>query len=263
VTRDPARLAGPVPSGRSLDELLLAACARGDLPGLRGLIRSYARWLADQAAGGELPGTLVFAETTNVVVAGDPGRFAVLDPSWELAGPVPFRPALGRLLRQFALRLVTGGHRHPWPSTLDLDGIAATLLAMAGYPGDRGLLGGAVLLEAELAAAREGLPAVGEARLIAELTQGAPPSPLSHRDALRAVRRLAAGLRQERGRADWLDARLHDAEAVADRGKKLEAECARRQAELRAVRRSASFRLGRMITFPVRYARRVSGRLAR
>jgi hypothetical protein len=248
--------------------LVLAACARGDLPRLRGLLRSYTRWLAGQAgqagpAGrtsgpGVLPGSLVFADTTNVVVldgAGD-DRFALLDPSWELVEPVPFRPALARVLRGFALRLMAGGHRHPWPTTLDCDGITITLLAMCGYPGDRGLLGAAVLLEAELTAAREGLPGPDEARLIGDLTQGVPRRPLSHRDALRAVRRLTEEARQERGRADWLDARLRDAETAIEHGKQLEVECARRQAQLRAIRRSASFRLGRLITFPVRLARR-------
>ncbi|HEX6470990.1 MAG TPA: hypothetical protein VF069_17960 [Streptosporangiaceae bacterium] len=257
VTRDPARLAGAVPPGRSFDELLLAACARADLPGLRGLLGSYARWLADGAAAGgdgpdRLPGHLVFADTTNVVVDGD-RRFALLDPSWELAEPVPFRTALARTLRRFALRLVSEGHPHPWPSTLDLDGIALTLLAMAGHPGDRGLLGEAVRLEAEIVAAREGLPGHEEARLIAELEHGVPCRPPSHRDALRAARKLADDLRQERGRAEWLDDRLREAEATI----------AKRQAEVRALRRSASFRVGRMITCPVRLARRAARRRRR
>jgi hypothetical protein len=257
VARDPARLAGAVPSGRSFDELLLAACARGDLPGLRGLLGSYARWLAGEATAGgadpdRLPGHLVFADTTNVVIDGD-RRFALLDPSWELAEPVPLRTALARVLRRFALRLVAEGHPHPWPSTLDLDGITVTLLAMAGHPGDRGVLGRAVRLEAEIVAAREGMPAHDEARLIADLEHGVPSRPPSHRDALRTARRLADDLRQERGRADWLDGRLREAEEAV----------ARRQAEMRALRRSASFRLGRAITGPVRLVRRAVRRRRR
>ncbi|MFG2002626.1 hypothetical protein ACGFNU_26055 [Spirillospora sp. NPDC048911] len=258
VQREAARLAGPVPGGRLLDELLHRLCAMSDVPGLRRLLQAYAGWLAGQPATAR-----VFATPDNVIVDGD--RFAVLDPSWELADDEPFDVALALALRRFAARLLGGGHRHPWPTTLDLDGIASTLLAMAGHPGDRVLLGTAVRLEAEIGAARRGLPAAEHARLLAELEAGETGEPLGHREALLARRRLGEELAEARARAEWLDAKLRAKEDELARTKETaehrRAQVKELKTQLRGIRASKAFKFGRMVTAPPRVARRNLRRL--
>ncbi|GAA2090462.1 hypothetical protein [Actinomadura alba] len=272
VLRDPARLAGPVPSGRTLEESLLAACALSDVPAVRRLLGAYAGWLAGLA-----PGAMAFATLDNVVPDGD--GFAVLDPSWELAGEVPFSLALARSLRRFAVGLIAGGQPHPWPGTLDLDGVAVTLLAMAGNPGDRALLGRAVELEAEIEAAVRGLPAAEHARLLAELRSGVVREPLGHREALTAHRRLADDLAAARARSEWLDATLKAKEAEYAKAaetaqgkleelrrqrredqaeiKRLRQEVKVKEAQVKALRDSLSHRVGRLATAPLRALRGV------
>jgi hypothetical protein len=272
VLREPARLTGPVPSGRTLEESLLTACALSDVPAVRRLLASYASWLAAQE-----PGIRAFAMPDNVAVERE--RFAVLDPSWELAGEVPFELALARGLRRFAAGLVVGGHSHPWPTTLDLDGVAVTLLAMAGHPGDRVLLGQAVELEAEIQAAVRGLSAAEHARLLAELQSGVVREPLGHREALTAQRRLTEELADARARTAWLDRTLKAKETEYAKAaeiaqgkleelrrqrredqaeiKRLRQEVKVKEAQVKALRNSLSHRVGRLATAPLRALRGV------
>ena len=104
--------AGPLPPGRLLEELLLGACLRHDLPAVRGLL---AGWMA----------ALPDATPDNVVVAGE--TFSRLDPSV---------PARADVLRGFAATLRTGGYAHPWPAATDLRTLTAILHGAAGLPGD-------------------------------------------------------------------------------------------------------------------------------
>lgn len=104
--------AGPVPPGRLLEELLLGACLRHDLPAVRRLLTG---WLA----------ALPAASPDNVVVAGE--TFTELDPSV---------PARADVLRGFATTLLTGGYAHPWPAATDLRTLTAILHGAAGLPGD-------------------------------------------------------------------------------------------------------------------------------
>jgi hypothetical protein len=103
---------GPLPTGRLLEELLLGAALRHDLPTLRRLLTG---WMA------ALPG----ATADNVVV--DHDRFAVLDPS----GPETPDP-----LRRFGQTLLGGVYPHPWPAATDLGTLTAILHAAAGLPAD-------------------------------------------------------------------------------------------------------------------------------
>jgi len=108
--RDLSALTGPLPAGRLLEELLLAACLRHDLPVIRRLLTG---WVA------ALPG----ATADNVVV--DHDAFMLLDPS------VPAQP---EVLRRFAQTLIGGVYTHPWPAAIDLGALTAILHGAAGLP---------------------------------------------------------------------------------------------------------------------------------
>jgi hypothetical protein len=111
--RDAARLTGPMPTGRLLEELMLAACLRHDLRGARRMLTDWARWAPD--------GFDVSFE--NVLLDGE--TYAVLDPSRPALAPQP-------ALRRFAGTLLAGGYAHPWASATDPETLAAVLIAAAG-----------------------------------------------------------------------------------------------------------------------------------
>jgi hypothetical protein len=270
VIREPKRLHGQIPAGSSLEVELLNVCANADTPALRRMLRVYGSWLAGQCVDGLLPGNLVFAEPGNVLIAGE--SCVVLDPSWELAEPIPYRLALARMLRQFTLRMLAGGHRNPWPSTLDLDGIAIVLMSMTGQSCDRALLQASVRLEAELTAARKGLTALEESQLISALESGRPSEVVGHREALMALSVRTEELAEARSREELLNASLLAAKNAADqqnlkleklKAEKVAAVQARkdearlRVTELRRIRSSRSYRLGRLATSPFRLAGRM------
>lgn len=261
IARDATRLGGLVPPGRMLDQMLLTACALCDLPTLRGLLRSYANWMSEQP-----PAAQPFATPDNVVVdeGGPPAaepHWALLDPSWELAEPVASGVALVRALRGFAGGLLAGGHRHPWPTTLDVDGITSVLLAMAGRRPDRMLLGQAVRLEAEIVAAKNRLPITDRERLVGELERGLLPSPMGVREGSLERERLITELGEARDRAVWLDATLREKEArllqATEAHAKARAELRVSRAELQALRASTPYRIGRLIVAPKRRAVRL------
>jgi hypothetical protein len=108
--RDVSGLNGPLPAGRLLEELLLAACLRHDLPIVRRLLTG---WAAAQ------PG----AAADNVVV--DQDTYAILDPSV---------PPPTDVIRRFAQTLLGGGYAHPWPAATDLSTLTAILHGAAGLP---------------------------------------------------------------------------------------------------------------------------------
>lgn len=101
---------GPIPAGRLLEELLLGAALRHDLPTLRRLLTG---WMA----------ALPSATADNVVV--DHDQFARLDPAV---------PDTGDGLRRFAQTLIAGTYPHPWPAATDLDTLSAILHGAAGLP---------------------------------------------------------------------------------------------------------------------------------
>ena len=110
--RDLSALAGPLPAGSLLEELLLSAGLRHDLPTIRRLLTG---WMAAR------PG----ATADNVVVERD--TFALLDPT------VPEQPDT---LRRFAQTLLGGVYPHPWPAATDIDTLTAILHGAAGLPAD-------------------------------------------------------------------------------------------------------------------------------
>ena len=108
--RDLSGLTGPLPAGRLLEEVLLGACLRHDLPLVRRLLTG---WMAALPQG----------SADNVVVHAD--AYAILDPSV---------PSDGDVLRRFARTLLAGGYTHPWPAATDLRALTSVLRAAAGLP---------------------------------------------------------------------------------------------------------------------------------
>jgi SAM-dependent methyltransferase len=108
--RDLSVLAGPLPTGRLLEELLLGAALRHDLPLLRRLLTGWIEALPE-------------ATPDNVIVRED--SYQVLDPSL---------PPQTDVLRRFAQTLLGGGYAHPWPAATDLPTLTAILHGAAGLP---------------------------------------------------------------------------------------------------------------------------------
>jgi hypothetical protein len=253
VGRTPGLLTGPVSGDQLLDELLLRSCAEHDLPGVRELLRGYAGWLAGQQIDGQVSGQLVFATTDNVVTDGH--RHALLDPSWQLSQPVPLALALNRALRRFAVTLLSTALPHPWPHALDVDGLTVSLAAAAGHPIDRSAASRAAVLECEVQAGQRLLDADAEQELYCELTsvvaQHAGLAARSYRDLVAGMSRLAGDLLAAREQVAWNEQRAEWREdRLRDREKLLQI----RDRQLRGYRNSGSFRVGRMMTAPLRVA---------
>ena len=122
--RDPARLNGPLPTGRLLEELLLSACLRHDLPALRRLLTGWATWL------GTLGAERAYATVDNVVLDGD--TYVLLDPSRRSTELLETDTVAVVALRRFAETLLTGGYAHPWPAAIDDNELTAVLTGAAG-----------------------------------------------------------------------------------------------------------------------------------
>jgi hypothetical protein len=105
--------AGPateLPAGRLVEELLIGACLRHDLPTLRRLLTA---WAARQPT----------ASFDNLLLDGD--TFRVLDPARPAVEPAV-------VLRGFARTLLVGGYAQPWPAAADVPALTTILLAVAG-----------------------------------------------------------------------------------------------------------------------------------
>jgi hypothetical protein len=201
--RDDSGLTGPLPKGRLLEELLLAACLRHDLRTARRLLTGWAL-----SAG---PGTF-----DNVLVDGD--TFALLDPS-----RAPVSPAAA--VRRFAETLLSGGYAHPWASATDLGSLAAVLGAAAGLdelPPQRADSGPADELD-ELPPQRAGSGPADEL----------PPRPAESGPAFDSPRAPFDSLREQEEQLRRLREQLADAD---ERATWFAAELAGRDAELRRAR---------------------------
>jgi hypothetical protein len=117
-----------LPAGRTLEDSVLAASQRRDLPGLRKLLTA---WQRSDAAG-------VPADQT---VVGPDGDFTGLTPAAD--------PATA--LRRLAGALINAGHVDLWPAPVGEAGLTALLAAMSGRP-----------IEPVTGAAEPGPPAVRE-----------------------------------------------------------------------------------------------------
>ncbi|MFG2104656.1 class I SAM-dependent methyltransferase [Micromonospora echinaurantiaca] len=247
--RDPAALTGPVPDGRLLRTLLLDGCLRRDLDGLRRLLRGYAAWLAGQAGpDGRLAGAAALAGVDNVVVAGD--RYAVLDPSWRAAEPLPGPVVLARALWRFAAELLTGGYAHPWTSTLDVPGLTIVLGGLAGHELSRATVDAAVGTEAAVTAALHGLDTDRRVALAGELRAveptDPPPGPRSYQQLREAWLRQREELTRLGALLKWTEELLTSRERALRRA----------DATIQLLSGSLSYRVGRLAITPARLAKR-------
>ncbi|MDO3705890.1 class I SAM-dependent methyltransferase [Micromonospora sp. C28SCA-DRY-2] len=247
--RDPAELTGPVAEGRLLRTLLLDGCLRRDLDGLRRLLRGYAAWLAGQAGpDGRLAGAVALAGVDNVVLAGD--RYAVLDPSWRAAEPLPGPVVLARALWRFATELLTGGYAHPWPSTLDVAGLTIVLGGLAGHDLSRATVDAAVETEAAVTAALHGLDSDRRVALAGELRAveptDPPPGPRSYQQLREAWLRQREELTRLGALLKWTEELLTSRERALRRA----------DATIQLLSGSLSYRVGRLAITPARLAKR-------
>ncbi|MEV4410707.1 class I SAM-dependent methyltransferase [Catellatospora sp. NPDC049609] len=254
VGRDLSLLAGPVPAGPGFARVLRDACRRRDTPRVRRLLIAYADWLRGHAdERGLVGGAYACTGLDGLVLTGDGP--AVLDRSW-FAGERPYPVVLARTLRRFAVDLLTRGAVHPWPDTLDADALTLVLTGAAGQRPDPDAVAQAVAFEADLRAARAGLDRTGRdelARRLAAVDAGTPPDVAAYQELLLAHRRLRTELEHARGVTARTDQQRRAAEDAL-RGAR------RTAAQLRG---SASFRLGRALLAPARWARAAVRRLRR
>jgi hypothetical protein len=166
----------PVPPGRTLADLVLAACGRRAMPAVRELLTA---WQQSDAAG--VPADRVVVDAS--------GRCHGLAAAGE--------PLVA--LRGFAATLIGGGFAHLWPSPADEAGLTALLAGMTGRevhpaqvpPAGAGVRPGAGTVR-ELTMARERLEReLAEARAKHEFYERA----IAYRDAeLKRVRQINAVL---------------------------------------------------------------------
>ncbi|NUT35984.1 MAG: hypothetical protein HOV79_23260, partial [Hamadaea sp.] len=223
VTRSPKLLEGKVPAGPLLEEIVLDACARHDLGTVRDVLGRYARWLADPA---QAPAERVFATLDNVVDAGQ--GLHSFDGSWSFARDVTAEVAAVRAFLRFARRLQSGAYENPWPVGTAAERLAITLATTAGL----------TVSDDEVRLAAEIDAEIDEVFGDADPTDPAGWTvPRGHREALATVAKLNAALADTRAQVKWLD------ETVAERDQRL--------MEAAKIRKSITFRIGRIFTLPI------------
>jgi hypothetical protein len=247
VVRDYAERGDAAPEGTPLEALLRQACATGSIIRVRGLVQRYASWLRDvRSWPGEAAGVRVFAVPSNVVVSGD--ELACFDPTWRWTAELDDDVVLVRGLRDFARRLLRSGAEHPWNPDISPDALAQTLAAMAAVEWDPALVEVVAGVEAELDVVVHGGDATYEGLSYASNLEGgssqfAHSGARGYREALASSGRMAQALHERDGQVEWLEATLRARDArVGDLDRTLD-----------AVRGSVSFRIGRFLTWPVRW----------
>lgn len=201
--------------------------------------------------------------TCDAVLVG-PDGYRLADPSWSSTLAVPVRLVFLRGLQRFAYRLLVGGRPHPWPAGLSPDRLAATLAATADVTVAAGELADAAALAVHLTAPlaadgtaprpagasdTTGVPggrgfdehAEALRYVDAQRRAGTDPAlaavpPRGYAEAWSAIGALTAELADARAQIAWLD------DTVAERDRRL--------AELGTLRRSVTYRIGYLATFP-------------
>jgi hypothetical protein len=248
VLRDYSALPSVVPQGPTLEALLRRSCATGSIVQVRKLVQRYASWLADSAewpedsAGGRL-----FAVPSNVLVTD--GGLMTFDNSWRWIAHLDSDVLLVRGLRDFAGRLLRSGAEHPWTPDISPDALTQTLVAMAGVEWLPQLVTHVARVEAELKTVVHGGNASYEAQAYASNLEGGESQYVSSGGALRGYRealassgRLAQALYERDGQVIWLEATMRARDI----------RLGEMEGTLSAIRGSVSFRIGRVLTWPLR-----------
>ncbi len=256
LARDPGKLAGPVPVGDVVVRRWMALARDLDQVALRREVSDYAAWMrAEHAAGKERAGSLIAATPDGGVKSPD-GSYLLVDPSWRWTSPVDIELLLVMHLRSFAARLLSSGHRHPWPVSVSVDQVVAALLEPENS-GWHEALARATWFEAAFVTVLKGLDPVAEADF-ARARHAAYTSPggmvgtysRGRREAIAEAIRLSTENEELIRQVAWLDAR------IALRTKQW-SEAEERNVELRD---SVSFKIGRVLTAPFRAVAKIIGR---
>lgn len=151
VTRDLGKLAGPVPTGQTVSDVLQASCTLQDLAASGELVRAYVRWL-DPDDEGMVPAERVPATLGLLALpGGGPGEpLEVFDPSLRADAAYPFRTVLLRTLLVFAHQLLSTGSQHAWPPSVNARRVARNLAAAADLEVTEDQLDEAVALDRRL-----------------------------------------------------------------------------------------------------------------
>ncbi|MGJ3510073.1 hypothetical protein [Enemella sp. A6] len=244
LRRDFTAFAAPATGGRSLETMLREAMSGGNLLPIRSLVRRYAQFLSGDAVPAE---ARLFADPANVIVT-DAG-LVLDDPSWSWSEEISREVAGVVGLRRFAIRALHAGINHPWRPDISPDEMAETMAVMAGLVCTPTLLNTAATLEAELNAILRGIPGDELPGLVAEsIAMGAsqftatPGPKRGYRQAVERVSTMATALEVSQGQVDWMETALHMRERKLASAERM----------LLHTRTSASFKIGRFVTFPVR-----------
>lgn len=244
LRRDFTALSAQAPSGRSLETMLREAMSGGNLLPIRSLLRRYAQFLSSD----EVPvAARLFADPASVIVTDDGLRLD--DPSWSWSTEISREVAGVAGLRRFAIRALQAGIDHPWRADISPDEMTETLAVMGGLVCTPTLLSEAATLEAERNAILHEVPGEELPGLVAEaIAMGAsqftaaPGPKRGYRQAVQQVSTMATALEVSQGQVDWMETALHQRERKLASAERM----------LLHTRTSASFKVGRAITFPVR-----------
>lgn len=208
LTRDTARLTGPVPSGPTLAEAIESCVAAHDPTAAGVLVRRYRDWLGQD---GEIPGDRV--PITPRLLAVDGEDLVPLDLSWSTTAPAHRDVVLARGLLDTAADLLARGVRHPWSPAASARVVATSLIAAAGVE-DPAVFDDAVALDAALSAVPVDYDVPGNAGRLsyAELAELAATSATRAAEAdehvlwlLRRLQGRQRALRATRGRMEALE----------------------------------------------------------
>ncbi|GAA1810557.1 hypothetical protein GCM10009682_35230 [Luedemannella flava] len=170
VTAPQADLAGLI-----LEERLLPLFAHVDVAGLRAELQRLVAWLDGRAEGGVIAGPAALATAETLLDDGYDLR--PVPPTWEPIDPVPVDVVVARALWNIAVRLITGGHPHPWALTSSALDLVSILAATVGRPLRAEDLRAAIDLQVALDAADGDLSLTDERARRADLLAVQPGRP--------------------------------------------------------------------------------------
>lgn len=233
-------------TGGTLEAALRRASERHDVAQVRTLLRRYAAFLTDLAG---TPDAEVgfFAVPANVVLDGE--QLRVLDDTWRFTQALPSQVVLLRGLRDFARRLLRSGVEHPWAPDSSPDRLAQTLAGMTGLEVTERDIDLVARYEAEVDVVLDGGGAATESMAYARnldsgrsqfVSQSGPAR--SYREVTATTGRLAQELDARHSQVEWLELTLR----LRDR------RLGDLEHQLRSTRESASFKIGRFFTWPLR-----------